>query len=294
MAFGFPLASVEPVAELIKTRLQIPGRYAVISAQQERFQVADGDMRRRAAIRPPFRAASPVRHDAEICQLPSAKPAHRCAPADWAGGGFARTAPRRPRYGGNLPHGDESGTIAPVLDRHQHCGLALGAASAFAATTPVYQRIVDLDEVVQAIDAVAVSLGRANLAQHPAGGEPGHADSFGKTHGGNPALVRGRQVNCPEPLGQGQVGGMKQRARRERGLVMASGAIAGMARADGVAMIMPATRATKPFRPALSRQRLDAGFFASLPFLPGQQVGFHRFHDATPYLVDHKNFVREN
>ena len=46
---------------------------------------------------------------------------------------------------------------------------------------------------------------------------------------------------------------MKQRPRCNRRLVMALGALAGMARTDDIAMIMPATRATEPFRPALLR-----------------------------------------
>jgi len=72
---------------------------------------------------------------------------------------------------------------------------------------------------------------------------------------------------------------------------MALCAFEGTARADGVAMIMPATRAKKPFRPTLQRQRLRAGFFCSVPLLPVQQVCLFRFHDATPYRVDHKWLV---
>lgn len=60
---------------------------------------------------------------------------------------------------------------------------------------------------------------------------------------------------------------------------MALGAFVGMARGDGIFMIMPATRAAESFRPALLRQRLNTGFFRSIPFLPVQQVGFRRLHD---------------
>ena len=75
---------------------------------------------------------------------------------------------------------------------------------------------------------------------------------------------------------------------------MALGAFVTVARGDGIAMIMPAARATEPFRPALLRQRLGAGFFRSVPFLPVQQVSFCRLHDSTPYLVDLKAFGRKN
>lgn len=196
--------------------------------------------------------------------------------------------------GRDLLHGDKPGTLVPVLNRHQHRGFALGtAASLSPAATTADQGIVDLDQIVQPIDAVPVSHGNADLAQHPAGRDPGNLDLFGETHGRNAALVRGSQVDRPEPLGQGQIGGVKQRSRRERGLVMALGAFAGMARGDDIAMIMPAAQATEPFRPALLRQRLGAGFFRSLPFLPVKQVGFRRFHDSAPYLVDLKAFGRK-
>lgn len=75
---------------------------------------------------------------------------------------------------------------------------------------------------------------------------------------------------------------------------MALGTFAGMARGDDIAMIMPAARATEPLRPALLRQRLGAGFFRSISFLPVKQVGFRRFHDSTPYLVELKAFGRKN
>ena len=109
-----------------------------------------------------------------------------------------------------------------------------GAAPTLAAATPAHQRIVDLDEVMQPINTVPVPHGHADFAQYPASSNPGHADLFSKTQGGNPALVRGDQVDRPEPLGQGKVGGMKQRARRKRGLVMALRAFEGMAAHLGI------------------------------------------------------------
>ncbi len=72
---------------------------------------------------------------------------------------------------------------------------------------------------------------------------------------------------------------------------MAPGAFAGMARGDSISMIMPAARATEPFRPALLRQRLSTGFFRSIPFLPVQQIRFRRFHDPISRLVDPKQLA---
>lgn len=102
-----------------------------------------------------------------------------------------------------------------------------------------------------------------NLAQYPASRNPGNLNLFGMTCGRNATLVQRRQVNRPEPFSQWLIGGVKQRPRRNRGLVMALGTLAGMARADDIAMIAP------------------AGFFRSLSFLPTQQVsGFQCPHDS--------------
>ena len=68
---------------------------------------------------------------------------------------------------------------------------------------------------MQPVKTVPVSHGNADLAQHPAGRDPGNLDVFGKAHGRNSTFVRGCQVNRPEPLVQGQVGGVKQCPRSE-------------------------------------------------------------------------------
>ena len=73
---------------------------------------------------------------------------------------------------------------------------------------------------------------------------------------------------------------------------MTLGALVGVACADDITMIMPAARATEPFRPALLRQRLRTSFFRSIPFLPIQQISFQFSHDSTPYIVDLKAFGR--
>lgn len=133
--------------------------------------------------------------------------------------------------------------------------------------------------------------GNAYLAQHPAGGDPRYADLFGKPHSGNTTLVRCSQINCPEPLGQGEVGGMKQRPSRERRLVMTLGAFVTVARGDGIATIMSTSRTTESFRLALLHQRLSAGFFRSIPFLPVRQVYFRRIHGSTLYLAYYEGWA---
>lgn len=85
---------------------------------------------------------------------------------------------------------------------------------------------------------------------------------------------------------------MKQRPSRERSLVMTLGAFVTVARGDGIAMIMSTSRTTESFRPALLRQRLGAGLFRSVPFLPVQQVRFRRIHESTPYLFDYEGLVK--
>ncbi len=154
-------------------------------------------------------------------------------------------------HGTDLSHGDKPGTLLPVFNRHQHGRLAFGSAPTLATAPATHKSIVNLNQIMQPVEAVSMPHGNAYLAQHPAGGEPEDADLFGEPHGRNAALVRDSQVDRPEPLGQGKVGGVKQRSRRERGLVMALGAFVAAARGDGIAMIMPAARATEPFQPAL-------------------------------------------
>ncbi len=168
----------------------------------------------------------------------------------------------------DLLHGDKSGTLASVLNCHQYWGFTFGTTTSLSTAATTHQGIVNLNQIVQPIDAIPVSHSNANLAQYPASRNPGNLDLFRKTYGRNATLVRGRQVNRPEPFSQRQIGGVKQCSRRKRGLVMTLGALVGVACADDITMIMPAARATEPFRPALLRQRLRTSFFRSIPFLP--------------------------
>ncbi len=84
---------------------------------------------------------------------------------------------------------------------------------------------------------------------------------------------------------------MKQRPGRERGLVMILGAFVTMARGDGIAIIMSTSRSTEFFRLALLHQRLSAGFFRFIPFLPVRQVHFRRIHGSTLYLADYEGWA---
>jgi hypothetical protein len=73
---------------------------------------------------------------------------------------------------------------------------------------------------------------------------------------------------------------------------MTMGAFVTVARGDGIAVIVSATRTTKPFRPALLRQHLGAGCFRTVPFLPVQQIRFCRLHDSSPRFVDYETLGR--
>jgi hypothetical protein len=106
------------------------------------------------------------------------------------------------------------------------------------------------------------SHGNADLAQHPAGSDPRYVYLFGQTYGGNAALVRRRQIDRSEPFSQGQVGGMKQCARRQRGLRVALATFPGVARSDRIAMTVSALGAAKCLRPALSGKCLSTGGLA--------------------------------
>ncbi len=131
---------------------------------------------------------------------------------------------------------------------------------------------------MQPVYAIPVSHGNADLAQHPAGGDPRYVYLLRQPHGGNAAFIRGRQVDRPEPLGQGQVGGMKQRARRQRGLSVALATFPGVARGNGITMIVSTAGAAKPLRPALTGKCLSTGRLAPKPLLPIHQVHLRRIH----------------
>ena len=190
----------------------------------------------------------------------------------------------------DLLHGDKPSTLVPVLNRHQYWGFTFGAATSLSTAATTHQGIVNLNQIVQPIDTIPVSHGNADLTQYPASRNPGNFDLFGKAYGRNATLVRGGQVNRPEPFNQRQIGGVKQRPRRKRGLVMALGALVGMARADDIAMIMPAARATESFRPALLRQRLHAGFFR---FCQSSRLVSNALMIQSPYIIDLKAFGRK-
>jgi len=108
-------------------------------------------------------------------------------------------------------HGDITGTLPPVLIHYRHRRLSFSAAPPLSNASATYQCIDNLNQILQTIEAIAIPHVNAYLAQHPAGGDPGYADLFEKPHSGNTILVRCSKINCPEPLGQGEFGGMKQR-----------------------------------------------------------------------------------
>ena len=73
-----------------------------------------------------------------------------------------------PRNARHLLHGNEAGALVPVLNRHQHQGFTPGTASPLSpGTAPSNQRIIHLNQIVQAVYAIPMSYGNANLAQHP-------------------------------------------------------------------------------------------------------------------------------
>ncbi len=87
-----------------------------------------------------------------------------------------------------LLHGNEPGAGIPVLDGDQNRHLAFGTPPTLPRPTATHQGIVNLDQVVQAVDTVPVPHGDANLAQHPVGRDPRHAYLFGQAQGQTPPL----------------------------------------------------------------------------------------------------------
>ena len=107
--------------------------------------------------------------------------------------------------------------------------------AAWCWVLPIHQRSQRITAHQLARREVVLHKLRHRLLCHS--GDLLHGD-FGKPHSGNTTFVRCSQIDCSEPLGQGEVGAVKQRPSRERGLVITLGAFVTVARGDGIAMIM--------------------------------------------------------
>lgn len=261
----FPEASIEPVGELVKTFLQILARAPVVHAQQLSLEVTDsGDVvyprqpfsglfrRCGATIMVPCRGHDTQhRQDVGAERLIGEQAAHGKA-LDLLG------ADRMDRF-----NGDETRLLAASLHRHEGGRLAFRSPDAFASgVVPAEECLIHYHEALQSIDAISITHGLANIAQHAIGRDLGH-----------PALVADHQLDRQQPMHQGQIGGMKLRARRHRGLMMVAPALLDLAGRHLMAVVVPACRGLKAIGPDLLLQRLCASFLGAEPLLP-----FHQIH----------------
>lgn len=191
-------------------------------------------------------------------------------------------ADRRDRF-----NGDETLLLAPALHRHENGRLAFRSPAAFASgAAPADERIIHLHQVFQPIDAISISHGLTNSAQHAMGRNSGYPDLLGQAPGGQPALVADHQIDCQNRCTRGQIGGIKQRVRRHRGLMTAAPALIDLAGCHPMAVVVPTFRTLKAIGPALLLQCLCAGFLSAKPHLPFHQIHRIGLYDSTYNLMN--------
>ena len=82
----------------------------------------------------------------------------------------------------HLLHGNKTSTAVTVFNRDQHWRLTCSTAPTLATTPATDKRIINLYQIMQAINAIAMSHCNTDLAQHPTGSDPGYANLPGKPH----------------------------------------------------------------------------------------------------------------
>ena len=106
-------------------------------------------------------------------------------------------------------HGDKTSSFSPGFDRNNHRSFSFGTTASFAGTFAADNRIVQLDQVGEQVDAVPVGHSSSDLAQHVAGRDPRDAQMLGYSKRGNAIFVRSHEIDGPEPFDQGLDGGIE-------------------------------------------------------------------------------------
>ena len=101
------------------------------------------------------------------------------------------------------------------------------------------------------------------VEHHPGGLVTGKTELTLQHQCGHSALVRSHQIRRPEPVGQRNLGPVKNRPGRQRNLVSALDALMASLVHQFVSPLMPASRADEAIRPPTSRQVLLASLVRS-------------------------------
>ncbi len=189
----------------------------MIGSEQKRLEVADGDMH---PTQPLSGFVRRVTRAAWCWVLPIyANEASASLRTSWPSGRWHKFHHRFLSHSGDLLHGDITGTLTPVFNRHQH-RISFSATPPLSTASTTYQSIVNLDQILQAVEALSrCPMAMRILRSIRLAVIQDRSICLGSRIAEIPPLSDAARY-CPEPLGQGAVGGMKQRPDRERGLVM--------------------------------------------------------------------------
>ncbi len=282
-----PKASVEAIDKFIQVFLQILAGDPMVSPQQERLEVANGDVhpgqpfiylfrRRNTAFMLLGFSQNTQRHQAiRAGSLPGEQVTLSELP-DIPGG-----------YRRGCFHGDETRLLIPAFNGHQDRRFSFCTASAFASgSASAYEGLQPArhhpTQPGHPSDKYCPGQPWRDASCAASGGwNPGDPNLLGQAQGGQAPFVADHQIDGQKPLHQRQIGGMKERAGRHGGLAPTVIALVDLAGRYPVSLVVPAMRALKTIGPALLFQRFGACLLCIKPRLPLQQIHGFRFHLRT-------------
>ena len=163
-------------------------------------------------------------------------------------------------------HADATRTSATPLhcDQNQRCPspfeLSAAAKASLLATNPGF---INLYVAVQRLPS-CIHHGSAELVkQHPGGLVTGQAELPLEQQGRNAVPVHGHQIGCPEPLGQRDLGPVKNCPGCQRDLVTAAATLPTPLIHQLISSPISAARTDETLGPAAGREVLFAGFLGS-------------------------------
>src|SRR5215472_889712 len=182
------------------------------------------------------------------------------------------------RTGCNVPHHDRDYRAGLEVANHIHANSTGSSTTLFHGhqnesrssllelTTPLQPgllptnpRIINLHLAVQGFPSGIHHCPAEFVQHHPRRLIPGQTELTLQKQGGHPTLVRGYQVRCPEPVGQWNLGPVKDGPSCHRNLVPTFGALVTALVHKFIRLVVPASRTSKPIRPTAHRQILLAG-----------------------------------
>jgi hypothetical protein len=163
---------------------------------------------------------------------------------------------------GNHIHANSTGSSTTLFHGHQNesrsslLELTAPLQSGLLTTNP---RIINLHLAVQGFPSCIHHRPAEFVQHHPRSLVPGKTELTLQKQGGHPTLVRGYQICRPEPVGQWNLGPVKDGPGCHRNLVPTFGALVTALFHKFIRLFVSAPRTAKPIRPTAHRQILLAG-----------------------------------